>query len=424
MNATGPDGFPAAEGDRLHAAQLRLGEFLSADRARDRDRASLDAGPWKKLPKRQVVDLVEAILRRYTWLCDHDREVPDGHVSRRGLIDLLRVFYRMKLPLGEADLRMMLDLTGPLLDRIGPEGPVEYVMGYLQEGELTQPLAASLRAFEGHFRSKAGTGASLQTIGQSLHVLLWLDEWAPLEPSRCWSEAIRRDFRAMTGERRAKWRHLLTHIRGNAPVRMPAGWASGAEAHLAAVGLDDFRDQLSIWFAPFRSDQPLPLSVAGSHVLKGLIWYAALTRDEAVKTTALGLLDVKWKQKRNTEKSMVALEALGISKEDLRARQLLPRERAAAPTLLERFLSARLATSIDRMVAEEDGDLIIVQGDLHYYRLFKSTRRIERATDGAAIELDWHALPDAWRAAIGLECDSEEQLRLRGLLLMQDATCG
>jgi hypothetical protein len=57
-------------------------------------------------------------------------------------------------------------------------------------------------------------------------------------------------------------------------------------------------------------------------VLKGLIWICALAQDDQLKECALWLLDVKWKQKRNTEKSMVALQQFGVTKEDLRARSL------------------------------------------------------------------------------------------------------
>jgi hypothetical protein len=205
---------------------------------------------------------------------------------------------------------------------------------------------------------------------------------------------------------------------------MPAGWARDAEARLAEVGLDDVREQFCVWFAPFRSGQPLPLSVAGSHVLKGLIWYAALTHDEDVKEGALGLLDVKWKQKRNIDKSMIALEVFGITKEDLIARSLIKREPHAAPNLIDKLMQTRLVTPIDRIVADDEGDVIIVQGELHFYRLLRSSRRIERAGDNAVLELDWHALPDPLRMTLKRECESEEQLRLRGLLLMQDATYG
>ena len=70
----------------------------------------------------------------------------------------------------------------------------------------------------------------MQSLRQQLHMLRWLDEWEPLDPARCWSECVRRDFRSFSGDRRTAWRALLKHLRGNAPVRMPAGWARQAPA--------------------------------------------------------------------------------------------------------------------------------------------------------------------------------------------------
>ena len=421
----GPDGFPISPSDRIVAAHLRLNDFLIADTPRDPSQTPLDGGSWKKLPKRQIVDQIEAVLRRLAWLFDHDAELANAHIARLRLTQLLRVLYTVKLPCTEADLRMMLDLTTPLLGRIAPDGPLAYVAAYLKGEDLTPELCQRLREFASHLREEMSCGqASMQSIRQTLHVVLWLDEWEPLDPARCWSEIVRRDFRAMVGVRRAAWRRLLKQIRGNAPTRMPAGWVRDAEARLNEVGVADFREQLCVWFAPFCSGQPLPLSVAGSHVLKGLIWYAALTRDEDVKACALGLLDVKWKQKRNVEKSMVALEVFGIEKKDLIARRLINDEPRAARNLIDRFMQSRFVTTADRFVADDDRDVIIVQGDLHFYRLFRSARRIERAGDNAVLELDWHALPDSFRLTISQACDSEEQLRRRGLLLMQDATYG
>jgi hypothetical protein len=55
-----------------------------------------------------------------------------------------------------------------------------------------------------------------------------------------------------------KWRALLKRVRGNAPVRMPAGCTRQAEPLLAAIGVDDFREQIHIWFAPFRSTGRCP----------------------------------------------------------------------------------------------------------------------------------------------------------------------
>lgn len=411
-------------------AQRAIGEsldaFLVEDAAREAAGARIDDARWKKLPKRAAIDHLEAILRRLAWLRQYDAELAHAHLDRLRLIRLLRVFYTMKLPCTERDLCTLLDLTAPLLPIMSPEGPVEYVLEYTRSSDLTPALAASLHRFDSALqKEKLGASASLQSLRQTLHVLLWLDEWEPLDPSRCWSECIRRDLRAMTGERRARWRRLLSHIRGNAPKRMPAGWAREAEARLAAVGLEDFKEQFALWWAPFRSAQPLPLTVAGSHVLKGLLWFASLTRDDEVREIALWLLDVAWKQKRNVEKSMVALEVFGVTREELEARQLVkPDTPRPATAFLEKLLRARVLVPFNRLAVSENDDLVIVQGELHYYRLHRSTGRIERATDNARLELDWHALPDQMRVMVHQACDSPEQVMLRAHLLMHDAAFG
>ncbi len=420
----GPDGFPIARTDRLYPIHVALNEYVLTAAQQERSGAPVDLAGWKKLPKGQILDHVEAVLRRVGWLYQHDRELHSAHLARQQLIRLLRVFYTVKLPCTEPDLRTMLDLTAPLLEHIAPDGPVEYVTEYLKKNDLTEELSRSLREFNAKVRTDVSGMAALQSLKQRLHMLAWLDEWEPLDPARCWSECVRRDFRAMTGERRVKWRGLLKHLRGNAPPRMPSGWARDAEQRLADVGLEDFREQLHVWFAPFRSGEPLPLSVAGSHVLKTLIWYAALTRDDEAKAIALGLLDVKWKQKRNAEKLMLALEVFGISKDEMLSRGLVKPLAAPAspiPRFLEKLMQVEYMHTADRMAAAEDDDLMIVQGQLHFYRLFRSSGRIERATDNRVLELDWHALPHEMRHTVLRECNSEEQLRLRALMLMHDS---
>ena len=390
-----------------------LDEYLSSE---DQDLAR-----WKKLPKRQIIDLIEAILRRYAWLREHDTEVVDAHVARLKLVKLLRFLYTKKLPCTEADLRMMLDLTVPLLDYIAPDGPVDYVMEYIKDNDLTPELCESLRNFQTNLQ-EVGSVASMQSLRQRLHTLLFMDEWEPLNPAKCWSESIRRDFRAMEGERKSNWRRLLKHIRGNAPQLMPPAWAREAAERLAAVGIEDFNQQLALWFAPFRSGQPLPLSVAGSHVLKGLVWYAAVSGDENAKQTALWLLEVKWKQKRNTEKSMTALGVFGISKDELLARNLIAKPLSQPLRIMERILEVfRSPNTSTHMAMDHDENLLVVQGQLHFYRLFRNTGKIERVTDNAELELNWEAIPDDFRLRLHRECDSDEQLQLRAVMLMYDS---
>ena len=156
-----------------------------------------------------------------------------------------------------------LDTTTPLLGRVSPYGPIDRVVEYLEKYDLTPELCRAMRAFQANLREEMSESqSSMQSLRQTLHMLLWMDEWDPSDPMRCWSECIRRDFRQMEGARRAKWRALLKHLRGNAPVRMPKGWARDAQVLLDGVGLEDFHERIASWFAPFRSGQALPLSVA------------------------------------------------------------------------------------------------------------------------------------------------------------------
>ena len=425
-----------------------------------------DLAKYKKLPKRQIIELIEMILRRYIWLREHDAELPDAHVARLKLVKLLPVLYSTrKLPCTETDLRMMLDLTTPLLNYIPPDGPVDHVMEYTKENDLTPELCKSLHNFQANLR-EYGSVASMQSIRQRVHTLLFMDEWEPLKPSKCWSESIRSDFRGLKGERKAHWRRLLKHIRGNVPKRMPPAWAREASERLAAVGIDDFNQQLALWFAPFRSGEPLPLSIPGSHVLKGLVWYAAISGDETAKQTALWLLDAKWKQKRNTEKAMTALEVLGISKQELLNRNLIAKPSPGkshetlehimeslgwarkvmdhfknpdmSPHLTEKLIeelqnpdtsnpfmkkvseAMKFWTSTDVVVDHDEG-VIVVQGEQNFYRLFLSTGRIERVTDNAELELNWETIPDHMRMTLRRDDHSLEQLHYVAGLLMHES---
>src|SRR5262249_8747147 len=232
-----------------------------------------------------------------------------------------------------------------------PYGPVERVGEYLKQGDLTPELCVALRGYQANLREEMSiNAASMLSLRQHLHVLLWLDEWDPMNPAHCWSECVRRDFRAMLGDRRARWRALLKHIRGNAPVRMPASWARDAKALLTAVTVEDFRDMVTQWFAPFRTQTPLPLSVAGSHVLKGLIWYCAVSEDAEGKEAALSPREAKGKKKRNMEKAMTALAVFGTPKEQLLAQDLIkPATATTAATLIERLTRAKALQMADHI---------------------------------------------------------------------------
>ena len=73
---------------------------------------------------------------------------------------------------------------------------------------------------------------------------------------------------------------------------------------------------------------------------------------------------------------------------------------------------------------DPDGELIVVQGQLHFYRLFRSTGKMERVSDNAVLELNWPAVPDSLRLFLHRECDSPHQLDFRAHMLMHDSVFG
>ena len=122
---------------------------------------------------------------------------------------------------------------------------------------------------------------------------------------------------------------------------------------------------------------------------------------------------------------MVALGQFGIGKDELRARNLI-KTPPAEPTrrLIENMKMAVCLRGENHILMDPDGELIVIQGQLHFYRLFRSTGRMERVSDNAVLELNWPAIPDQLRVFLSRECDSPQQLDFRAHMLMHDSLYG
>jgi hypothetical protein len=86
--------------------------------------------------------------------------------------------------------------------------------------------------------------------------------------------------------------------------------------------------------------------------------------------------------------------------------------------------SAMLLRPENHIQMDPDGELIVVQGQLHFYRLFRSTGRMERVSDNAELALNWPAIPDSVRLFLHRECDSSQQIDFRAHMLMHDSVYG
>ena len=308
----GPDGFVANSEMGNYAAHARLTEYLQ-ERQADGGKALERVLPRlrKQLSKSELVALIRAIHARITWIAEHDGELSDPGRWQEFLAQLARNLYSPRLPFDAADLIVL--LIGHREHRaLRSFGPEELLVAFVEMHDLTPALADELRRFQADLRGKPGgmkyqSQAGYQVAVAHVHMLLWHDENDPLDPSRCWSDVVRRDLRDMRGKQRTHWKALFRHIKGNAPAKPAKGWIKEAEKHLTQVTHQDFMDRLGVWLAPLRSGEAQPLSVAGSHVLRGLLWYAALTKDPRLGAIVLTLLDACWKAKRNVDKAMIAL---------------------------------------------------------------------------------------------------------------------
>jgi hypothetical protein len=306
--AIGPDGFLCSRGDPHYAFHVQLNGILVEQGIPGANVYAVAGAGVERLRKqfsdRQLIELIGVIILRRAWIAQNANDIAQPALWRDRLHYIRAHLYDAKLPFTAADLcRLMLVCDAYL--RLIP-----CLVEYFKQHGLTPELSAALRQFRARYHESVGGvyGQGEHQLGlQRLNMLLWHDEWDELDAEACWSERIRRDYRAMAGERRARWRALLHHIRGDAGSKPPKPWANEAGKRLAAVGIDDFRAMTRGWFDAFRASDPLRLSLAGSHVLKGLLWYVALAQNAAATEAALWLLDARWKPKRNVDKAMVAL---------------------------------------------------------------------------------------------------------------------
>ncbi len=304
----GPDGFLCTEDDARAADHAFLNEAIRAQAADPRNEHGIALAAIQRVKKERgdaaLVQLALAAFERAHWIDDHETEIADSAAWKRRMCYVLYHLYAQNLPFSAAEMRRL------ILGRGAAAPPVSRIGEYFESRALTPELCAALR--QRRDRMRAGIGRDYKAIDvqanlQLLDMLLWHDESDLLDLGTCWSERVRRDLRAMTGERRERWRALLRHIRGDAGSKPPKMWTKAARLHLDAVGAEDFCAMVTAWFACFREGETLRLSTVGSHVLKGLLWYAALARDPTVTEAALAIIDAPWKSKRNLDKVMVAL---------------------------------------------------------------------------------------------------------------------
>jgi hypothetical protein len=146
-------------------------------------------------------------------------------------------------------------------------------------------------------------GASAMAMRKAIDWLLWFDTDSPVDPKKCWSAVIHKDLRAMNPEKRGAWIALLRNVTFAIADEPTKKWLKPAPKLLAAIDPADFRARLLAWFAPFQSEQPLKLSVAGRDILQALFWYAQLAKDPQIDAVLPSFGNAQWKAKGDRDKT-------------------------------------------------------------------------------------------------------------------------
>lgn len=348
----GPDGYACAEDDIDHAIHLLLNDYLrelmaasegkasappaakskgirvygnAQERRSGAERAVIAAAVARlatKLSRGQRARVVPAIHRRVEWIVEHAADPSNAGQWQSDLMAVIEPFEEAaKRALADDLLRDMFEQKS--------ETAIWRCLGdstaaFLKTYDLTPEVFAGLHQVQAAMSKLAWDGAGFQrmSVAQNLHLVLWHDEWDELDEENCCTDMIRRDFRAMTGERRDKWKALFRNIEPLNSHRLSKPRAKAAQKLLAGVGIEDLRGRIREWFGVFRAPQPRRLSVGGSHVLKELVWYAALAKDPAAIEGVLWFTEATWKAKRNADKVWFAMIEVLPATEVLPPRQL------------------------------------------------------------------------------------------------------
>ena len=108
---------------------------------------------------------------------------------------------------------------------------------------------------------------------------------------------------------------------------------------------------------------------------------------------------------------------------DMAAKLMEDLQNSSNPMMKQVSEQMKAWTSTDAVV-DHDENLMIVQGQQHFYRLFLSDGRIERVTDNAELELNWEQLPDDLRLMFQGEPDVQHRCGLLAGYLQHDSIYG
>jgi hypothetical protein len=147
------------------------------------------------------------------------------------------------------------------------------------------------------YRERLGSLAAVrvQAARRRLDLLLWHDVTRPLRG--CWTSRIQLAISAMSAQEALRWHLLLRNVSpGLWKSGQGKGWSEEAHRRLADLGGDTFLHRLDQWFV-FGEQESIRLSVAGGDILRLLILYAGLVRQDRGLPILTRLTRVRWNER-------------------------------------------------------------------------------------------------------------------------------
>jgi hypothetical protein len=168
--------------------------------------------------------------------------------------------------------------------------PIKLAKDSLGGRSYTPEFFQALRTYRD--RLAGLSSAAVTQVRGEIAAILWQDPNEPLRPRNCLSAGLREGYFALEGERQKQWSQLLQHVDRSARRRPDKAWTLGSRLPLNILGIDAFVEELEEWLK--IPEGRVPLSTGGRHVVKTMIWLAALTRSNRLDDLLPRLIDLDY----------------------------------------------------------------------------------------------------------------------------------
>jgi hypothetical protein len=190
-----------------------------------------------------------------------------------------------------------------------------YVAKHGWHGDLVEPFR--------QFIPKLGVPSN-QTECARAEWFLWFEDVAAIDVKSCWSYRVKKELRSMPPAERSAWRALLDNTTFMVTGTPPAKWMKAAEKLFPRVGADGFRRYFVTWFQAFEDGEPLRITITGRNILRVLMWYALVAKDDAVDQALLSFAKARWKTKQFAKRVAQAEMAFSYVIEQREVKGALP----------------------------------------------------------------------------------------------------